>query len=243
MKNIYVHDEVVHNTSAAREILPLMFKLYNPGSIIDIGCGIGTWLSVAQEMGVNDVIGIDGAHLNKDLLKVEFACFKEYDLTLPFNLNRKFDLGICLEVAEHLPERSAQILIKSLVDHADVIMFSAAIPGQGGQNHLNEQWPSYWQDIFRQHNYEFEDYFRPKIWMNENIEFWYRQNIFLVVNKNHAIAANDISTALPLVHPDLFRTVLMQKDDKITRLKQKLMAIEQGNGFKKMVKSVFKKSK
>lgn len=239
--SIYVHDEITHNFKAAEEILPMLFEVYKPVSVLDLGCGLGTWLKVAKDLGVKDILGVDGSYVDRSMLKIKETEFLEFDISNPISLGRRLDLVICLEVAEHLPESSADSLIKSLVKHADVILFSAAIPGQGGQNHLNEQWPAYWQDIFQQHNFMFVDYFRPKIWNNENIEFWYRQNIFLVVNKDHALGSKATSAIMPMVHPELFRSVLMQKDDKIARLKQKLKDIEQGSGLKRIVKQVFKK--
>jgi len=112
--------------------------------------------------------------------------FKIGDLESGFDLKRKFDLILCLEVAEHLDENAANRFIKSLTDHGDIIIFSAALPGQGGDNHLNEKPFSYWQKKFEQYGYFFADVFRERFWNNENIDWWYKQNMFLVVNKSMA---------------------------------------------------------
>ena len=215
----YIHDEIVHNSGAAEQVLPVLFEVYNPQSILDVGCGLGNWIQVAKKMGVNDITGVDGDYVNRSLLKINAEEFVEKNLTEPFDLGRKFDLAICLEVAEHLPHSSANGLIQSLTSHADVIMFSAALPGQGGQNHINEQWPKYLQKLFLKHDFEMIDFFRDKIWDNQKIERWYRQNLFLVVRKGHALASQGNNHALALIHPELFEVVNENYELKIKKLK------------------------
>ncbi len=214
-KTIYIHDEVTHNSSAAEQVLPVLFEIYTPSTIIDVGCGLGNWIEVAKKISEADVIGVDGNYVNRSLLKIEENEFVEKDLTKPFDLDKKFDLAICLEVAEHLPETSAEGFVKSLTNHSDVIMFSAALPGQGGQNHINEQWPSYWQEHFDKCGFEMIDFFRFKIWNNPKIEYWYKQNLFLVVRKGHALANKESQIAYSLVHPELLELVHEQHQNKI----------------------------
>lgn len=207
---MYFHNEIIHNKTSASIILPEVFKLVKPNSILDVGCGIGTWLSVAKDLGVPEVLGVDEENVNPDLLAkfLKNNEFYSFDLTLPLDLGRKFDLCLCLEVAEHLPQEAAETLVETLVGHSDVILFSAAIPGQGGQNHLNEQWPEYWEKFFHESDYVFLDIFRPLIWNNREIDFWYKQNLFLVVKKNNNLFKGNFSEILSLVHPDLFSTIV-----------------------------------
>lgn len=237
--SIYIHDEVVHNSNAAREVLPVLFKVYKPQSIIDIGCGLANWIQVAKEFGVEKVLGVDGDYVDRTLLKIAPQEFVEKDLRKEFNLNQKFDLAICLEVAEHLPAEAAKNLVQSLVNHADVIMFSAAVPGQGGQNHINEQWPEYWQKIFLQYDFEMIDFFRAKIWNNTRIERWYRQNLFLVVKKGHFLDSGYNKDALAIIHPELFEAILFQNAQKITQLKETIKKMERRNVYK-LVRKFFK---
>lgn len=221
-KTIYVHDEVTHNSSAAEQVLPVLFEIYTPSTIIDVGCGLGNWIEVAKKISKADVIGVDGNYVNRSLLKIEENEFVEKDLTKPFDLDKKFDLAICLEVAEHLPETSAEGFVKSLTNHSDVIMFSAALPGQGGQNHINEQWPSYWQEHFDKCGFEMIDFFRFKIWNNPKIEYWYKQNLFLVVRKGHALANNESKIDYSLVHPELLELVHEQHQNKVLLMQEKI---------------------
>lgn len=215
---IYVHDEITHNSTAAEQVLPVLFEIYKPSSILDVGCGLGNWIEVAKKLSGATIIGVDGDYVNRKLLKIEENEFVERDLTKPFNLDKKFDLAICLEVAEHLPETSATGFIQSLTQHSDVIMFSAALPGQGGQNHINEQWPNYWQEHFDNCGFEMVDFFRFKIWNNTKIEYWYKQNLFLVVRKGHVLANNNVEFPYSLVHPELLELVHEQYQNKIVLL-------------------------
>lgn len=209
MEVLYKHDERVHNFSAAREILPFLIKMFAPSSILDVGCGIGTWLSVAKELQVKEVLGIDGTYVDRDLLKVDSTEFLEYDLRSPLNLQKKFDLALCLEVAEHLPDSSSGVLVQSLCKHSDVIVFSAAIPGQGGQNHLNEQWPSYWVQLFEKEGFLCYDILRPVFWNNEQVEFWYKQNMLLFSKVDIASGISEWPkpSKINIVHPELFEKV------------------------------------
>lgn len=206
MNPLYVHTEDVHNTRAAEIVLPVLFKYVQPKSVIDVGCGIGTWLKVFNDLGVSDFVGVDGDYVDRSMMQIEEGKFIAHDLTKPLKLDRTFDLAISLEVAEHLPESAADVFVETLTEHSKIILFSAAIPGQGGQNHLNEQWPSYWQDKFRVYGYEYYDMIRPEVWINKEVDVWYRQNIFLLfhesLNKSYLPYKGD-----NLIHPEYWREV------------------------------------
>lgn len=237
--SIYIHDEITHNSSAAEQVLPVLFSIFKPKSILDVGCGLGNWIEVAKKMGAEDITGVDGSYVDRSLLKIDEDEFVECDLTKPFDLGRKFDLAICLEVAEHLPDSSAEGLIKSITNHTDVIMFSAAIPGQGGQNHINEQWVEYWKNIFESNDFQMIDFFRPKIWNNTKIERWYRQNLVLVVRKGHPLAKEGSSDVLSLVHPELLQVIIEENQLKIEQLKATISKLSKRDiigTFSKIVK-------
>jgi len=203
MAQLYIHEQAVHNYKAAKVILPILTKLVVPNSILDVGCGTGTWLKVAKELGVLDVVGIDGDYVDRSLLlqNLKEEEFLATDLSFPFQLDRQFDLVICLEVAEHLKESSADTLITSLTCHSDAILFSAAIPFQGGQNHLNEQPPQYWIEKFEQHGYQVYDLIRPLVWDSPEVDVWYKQNMFLFSRKTLDLP-DPVYTHI--VHPELF---------------------------------------
>jgi SAM-dependent methyltransferase len=196
----YKHTTDVHNLTAPRLVVPLVMQLTHPTSVLDVGCGTGTWLVAFSEQGVSDYLGIDGEYVDQKLLQIPLSKFKPVDLRKDWSLGRRFDLVVSLEVAEHIDERSADLFVAELVKHGDVILFSAAIPGQKGQYHVNEQWPEYWQEKFHQHGYFFQDVIRKEIWNNKEIDFWYRQNIFLIRKGGPGEVPFN---ALSLVHPEL----------------------------------------
>lgn len=179
--------------SSARVIVPMLMELVAPASIVDVGCGDGAWLSVFAERGVSDHHGIDGPWVNPDRLAIARDRFTRADLASPPALGRRFDLALSLEVAEHLPASAADGFIASLVRLAPVVVFSAAIPGQGGTGHVNEQWPDHWADRFSAHGYTCIDTLRMRVWDDPAVAWWYAQNILI-------FAAADSVAALPALH-------------------------------------------
>jgi SAM-dependent methyltransferase len=162
----------------------MIVSLLQPSSVIDIGCGIGTWLAAFRENGVDDIIGVDGNYVDRSRLLIPETSFIPADISKPFSLERSFDLAVSLEVGEHLPRRTAPTFVKSLCSLAPLVLFSAAVPYQGGDHHVNEQWPSYWRGVFRPHDYTMLDPFRAGIWHDERVEGWYRQNLCLFAHES-----------------------------------------------------------
>jgi SAM-dependent methyltransferase len=171
----YVNSGAVRS---AQRLLPLLTRELRIGSVLDVGCGQGAWLSVWQKLGVAG-IGIDGAYVDTSRLLIPASCFLPRDLQQPFTLDRRFDVVQSLEVAEHLPAAHAADFIASLVRHGDLILFSAAPKGQGGDHHVNEQEYDYWRKLFAQHGYLALDYVRPLLHDEPSVEPWYRYNTLL----------------------------------------------------------------
>ncbi|WP_417200706.1 class I SAM-dependent methyltransferase [Bizionia sp.] len=203
----FSHKDRSQTNTAAFEILPFLFNSVKPTSVLDVGCGNGSWLETAKLLGVSDILGVDGVDFEQTSLKISKDNFRQHDFRHPLDLKKKFDFIISLEVAEHLPEASADNFIEIITNHGDLVMFSAAIPGQGGQNHINEQWPSYWADKFKKHGYLAYDIIRPEFWNNEKLYSWYKQNI--IIYAKEGVLSSDLFKAsdsvLSLVHPDIYR--------------------------------------
>jgi SAM-dependent methyltransferase len=174
-----------YSQQSAKEIVPLVLKLIPCDRVIDVGCGDGTWLKVFKEHGVEEIVGVDGDYVSEDTLVIPKEQFISFDLQKPLKINKQFDLVVSLEVAEHLPAECAQTFIDSLTSLGPVILFSAAIPYQGGENHINEQWPDYWEKYFFEKDYVVIDCLRKKIWNNENVAYWYSQNIFIFAKRTY----------------------------------------------------------
>jgi SAM-dependent methyltransferase len=134
--------------SSAKVIVPLVMELIRPRSVVDVGCGTGIWLSVFEEHGIEDFLGIDGEWVSKKKLEIPEEHFVPFDLERAFYADRKIDLVVSLEVAEHLPRECAETLVDTLTRLGNVVLFSAAIPYQVGENHVNGQWPAYWMELF-----------------------------------------------------------------------------------------------
>lgn len=170
------------DVSSGRSAAAFLARLdlgFRVGSVLDMGCGRGVWLKAWQNLGVQDLQGIDGDYIKHDSLKISREKFKSQDISKSFNLGRRFDLVECLEVAEHLPELAARTLIGNLVGHGDVVLFSAATRGQGGEFHVNEQPLEYWAAIFAEFGYRAFDYPRAVVRGLVEIEPWYRYNTIL----------------------------------------------------------------
>jgi SAM-dependent methyltransferase len=192
--------------SSARRIVPLVCALLDPRSVLDVGCGRGTWLRVFEDQGVADFVGVDGGHVAADTLEIAPSKFRAHDLESPLDLGRRFDLVISLEVAEHLDPAVASAFVGSLVSHAPAVLFSAAIPYQGGPGHVDEAWQSEWAAHFAEHGFGPLDLIRPEVWCDERVAFWYAQNTILYADAatRMRVAPNAVASGpLDVVHPRL----------------------------------------
>jgi hypothetical protein len=204
--------QAIGSLRSAHHVVPLVLSLVRPASVVDVGCGLGTWLKVFQDKGIQDIVGIDGDYVDLSLSLLSPQQFVSMDLTRPTSLDRNFDLAVSLEVAEHLPPECAEIFVRFLCSLAPAILFSAAIPFQGGTGHINEQWPEYWALKFYDFGYQVLDPIRPKIWWNHEVEWWYCQNTLLFVTLDLIKSSPDLALArfqtkpnrLAMVHPRRF---------------------------------------
>ncbi|HTI91477.1 MAG TPA: class I SAM-dependent methyltransferase [Puia sp.] len=206
----YIHDSYTHSLDSPAEIVGILYQAFKPASVIDIGCGTGTFLHQFKKEGAGKVLGIDGSWVNRTLLhqNLEENEFREMNLEGPISIGEKFDLAVCVEVAEHLDAAFADPLIESLTKLSDIIVFSAAIPSQDGQNHVNEQWIGYWATKFNRHGYITCDVIRPLIWNNPKVQWWYKQNMFLAYKESAGfdpavLGSASISDGINnYIHPD-----------------------------------------
>jgi SAM-dependent methyltransferase len=210
-KSFFVSREEASRVSAGR-VLPAIFEIAQPTSVIDFGCGTGTWLEAAKNLGVKRVRGVEGSWIRKAKPLIAKDELEVADLSSPIVMSERFDLAISLEVAEHLPSERARGFIEDVTRASDVVLFGAAIPEQGGTGHVNEQWQSYWAEIFLACGYHCFDVVRPRFWHDADVLPWYKQNAFLYVND---AARARLGARLPsevagregpvdLVHPDLY---------------------------------------
>jgi hypothetical protein len=169
--------------ASAKQFCKFLVPLLGVNSILDVGCGRGAWLREWQGAGVKIAQGVDGPYVRQQSLLIPVHAFRAVDLSKKFDVGRRYDLVSSLEVAEHLPATCSETFISSLVTHADMVLFSAATPGQGGENHINERPLSFWQNTFQTKGYEAYDVVRPVFRASNCVEPWYRFNTVLYVNE------------------------------------------------------------
>jgi SAM-dependent methyltransferase len=211
----FYEGQVTTSLQSARIYLRFLWQIFQPVSVLDVGCGRGTWLKACHELGSKCLLGFDGGWNNQSSMIDSAIKFKSIDLNEPFFVTRKVDLIISLEVAEHLEPSTAPLFVKCLTDASDVILFSAAYTKQGGIGHINEQPHTFWARLFAENKFVPFDLFRPIFWGNDDVCFWYRQNVFLYVKKNSLVYRKletygykeivDLSF-MNCIHPDLYNS-------------------------------------
>lgn len=236
----YIFYKHQHDTSfqAARVIVPFIIETLQPKSVIDVGCGTGAWLYWFERYGIQDYVGVDGEYVVRSNLMISEEKFVEHDLTRPLMFDRTFDLAICLEVAEHLPENCAERLVDDLTRLSHQILFSAAIPFQGGTHHIHERWQSYWIDKFHKRDYKEYDIIRPRFW-EEEIPWWYIQNSLLFIKEDLTVNIAAGETIKSIVHPKLYlyKQEIIEKLKNIIKifyksLRKKIIIFGAGSGIK-----------
>lgn len=189
--------------------MPRLIDLLRPQSVVDIGCGVGSWLAEFIAAGVTDVRGFDFHVTHGSTLEVPAAVVHEANLGTVLPAQQVYSVALCLEVAEHLPPERADSFVAELTGLAPICVFSAAVPGQGGAGHLNEQWPAYWRERFAANGFVQHDILRASLWEEPMVAWWYAQNLFIYADPTaepaerlHAAAARAV---LPerIVHPGL----------------------------------------
>lgn len=201
---------IEHAFVSAKKVIPFVFDIFKPESVADFGCGTGSWLYVAKEWMHNQgnensvILGLDGDYIERDILKISEDEFRAVDLTKPICLGRKFDVAISLEVAEHLESQYADTFVDSICAASDVVLFSAAMPGQWGVHHVNEQLLSYWIEKFAARGYECFDIVRPEFWFDKEVDLDYRQNCVIFAHgsrDNNQLKAME-KRIIDIAHPE-----------------------------------------
>lgn len=189
-------------------VYPILFKHLRASditSVVDIGCGTATWLSAIREFNPScSLHGFEGPWLprkNQEQIleagiKLTISNFSDSSL-YPSIVSA--DLCICLEVLEHIPIDLHPAFIERFLSGSSNILFSCAPPYQGGSGHVGERSLSNLLPIFRDLGYSVCDLFRDKIWTDNQIPFWYRQNLVLFSR----VIPDYLPLPLDIIHPDL----------------------------------------
>ena len=188
---------------SARVVAGLLLPEIRIESLLDIGAGHGAWAAEWLAAGVTDVLAVDGDYVRPDQLAIPAKNFRAHDLATPLDLKRHFDLVQTLEVAEHLPQDKADLFVDNLARHGDVILFSAAVPHQGGEHHVNEQPPEYWRKKFAARGYAAFDFLRPRLERRKEVMPWYRFNSYIYASEagEKRLSEAILSTRVPDEQP------------------------------------------
>lgn len=235
--NAYFDGWVENSFKSAKALLGILYKIYQPESVADFGCGRGVWLTTCEILGSKVLHGYDGPWVDESKLYSKNIEFFQSNFEAKVELRRKYDLAMSVEVAEHVSESNAENFVEMITDASDVVVFGAAAKGQGGENHINEQWQSYWIEKFKKNGYACFDIFRPALWHDKNVDWWYRQNTFLFVKEAALSKKFDIgflrsleSGIYDIVHPDSFEYRLnlfnVAKENACAKLKEENTVLE-----------------
>lgn len=206
---------------SAAAIVPVLIEVCEPNDVVDVGCGEGWFAREFAQAGCA-VTGYDEWVTEPTL--VGGVEFRHIDLEADSSpiFAARHDLAVCLEVAEHIHAEAGDLLVEHLCASAPIIVFSAAIPGQGGHGHLNEQWPAYWVERFARQGFSGSGSLRWHFWNDGRVEPWYKQNLLLFAKTETLMKAVSRFapdyTIYPVVHPAFYESRVSERDDYQNRL-------------------------
>lgn len=216
----YFFTQSESSARSAAVVVPLVVK-YFPWitSVVDVGCGTGAWLLEFELRGVTRVLGFDAAKVDSHLLEIDAAQLRRVDLRKTFFSSERFDLALCLEVADCLPEPDAEPFVRQLTQFSDLIVFGAAGPGRSTRSNVNEQWPSYWISLFAARGFRCFDILRDVFWYDQRVSWWYAQDtlIFARASREDLIAqlqsiVRSADRAFDIVHPRCYESYRKESD-------------------------------
>ena len=171
------------SVASARTMARSIFSEFAPKSVIDVGCGTGALLNEFQKYGC-ETFGLEFSPAGLEMCRQRGLNVKRFDL-----YNEKgdylgtYDIITSMEVAEHLPEKSADTFVDLLCCLGDRIAFSASHPGQGGGDHVNEQHQAYWIEKFAErsfiHNLSLSETWKNEWMLSSQVAHWYYENIMV----------------------------------------------------------------
>jgi hypothetical protein len=173
---------------AASIVMGSVKQWYSPSSIVDYGAGPGVWSIEAAKVFPNaSVLALD--YEAATIFSEEFESKRPKNLiTLELNFEEEksipvvnLDMAICVEVLEHLSEEAANRVFNSICSTAGIVIFSAAVPGQGGTGHINEKPKNYWVSRFVENDFLVFDTFAQNL-QHPQVPDYYRNNCFLAIN-------------------------------------------------------------
>ncbi|EKD25752.1 MAG: hypothetical protein ACD_79C01527G0010 [uncultured bacterium] len=170
------------NKTWTEDFCDFVLKTFKPESVIDFGCGTGDILAPFEKRNLN-VLGIDGSFSNKKYSHIRKENFQIFDIREKYPNKNKYDLCICMEVAEHIDEKYSETLIHNITNSAPILIFTAAGPGQEGNDHCNLQPKSWWMEKLRKYDFEYDDNLTNDFILHmsnmNDVQSWYIENLMI----------------------------------------------------------------
>jgi len=199
---------------SAAVVVPLLVELLpSTHSVVDAGCGTGAWLHEFQLRGSSTVMGLDGADIPPRFLQIDPSEVLRVDLTQPLPTLPRFDVALSLDVGSCIPSDMARQFVNNLTRLSDLVVFSAAVPGQSTHPAVNERWPSYWSALFTQSRFVCFDLLRERLWYDQRVDWHYAQNMLIFASEfrtdlvDHLLAIRRGPGVLDIIHPRAFEFV------------------------------------
>lgn len=222
MHSTHLDAEAAQRQTSNDRLAGHILSLLAPRRVVDVGCGVGALPQAMVDRGV-DAVGVEGAWLDPGTAMLAPARYRIRDLEQPLALDEApFDLCCCIEVAEHLTPARADGFVADLCALAPVVVFSAAIPGQGGKGHINEQWQSWWAQKFLDRGWRIYDPLRPILRRDPEMMPWLGQNVLVFAHPDAVLGEGVRAAEIPLAACD---AIAVTYHKKITRrLRRRLRA-------------------
>lgn len=213
-----------------RMLAGVIYPIFKPKSVIDLGCGLGFFLSGMQSHG-SMVLAVDNDWVKDLQTAVPLDTYTFHDLNTPFKSSKRYALATSFEVAEHLEPARSEPLVKELCALSDRVVFGAAIPRQGGKGHINLRWQSEWAEMFAAEGYDCYDAVRPAMVDQPESYFWFRQNALVYIKRGKpvpaAVKGRKISPdAANMVCRNLFNRKMGRAEKTIANLRTQLDALK-----------------
>jgi SAM-dependent methyltransferase len=168
---------------SSRIIAETVVRQFAPASMIDVGCGSGALLQAFREQGVVRMLGLEYSPSGLAWCRKRNLNVRPFDLKAVSTEHLgSFDVVCSLEVGEHLPAHLADQYVDFLCSLGQVVVFSAAVPGQGGTDHINEQPHEYWRDKITAHGLTFDTSTTESwraAWKTTDVAWYYAQNVMV----------------------------------------------------------------
>jgi SAM-dependent methyltransferase len=132
-------------SGGVQSIAASILQEFRPESVVDVGCGSGLLLlSLAEQAPSVQTVGLERSGAGVQICQERGVNVRAFDIETDPVPSDRFSVCVSTEVAEHIPHRHTDRFVDLLCSLADHVVLTAAGPGTGGTDHVNERPQSYW---------------------------------------------------------------------------------------------------